>query len=66
MEGQVKFYRVEKGFGFIEPRDGGKDVFFHVSQVAEGDKFDLKKFDEVEFEMGQSDKGPCALLIKRI
>lgn len=37
MRGIVKMFQVERGYGFIAPDDGGKDVFFHVSALREGD-----------------------------
>jgi len=57
--GTVKWFSAEKGFGFIVPEDGGKDLFFHHSEIKSGDS----SFDEgakVEFEVGESQRGPCA------
>lgn len=58
-EGTVKFFNGEKGFGFIEPADGGKDVFVHVTGLMEGTR--INDGDKVEFEMGEGPKGPCAV-----
>ena len=59
-QGTVKWFNGEKGFGFITPDDGGKDLFVHYSEV-QGDGF--RKLDEgqrVQFEVGQGNKGPAA------
>ena len=62
LKGKVKFFNSEKGFGFIEPEDGEKDVFVHVSEI-EGNEA-LENGASVEFEMGESRKGPCAVSVK--
>lgn len=61
--GKVKFFNDEKGFGFIVPDDGGKDLFVHVSAVQSGS---LSENDKVEYEVGQGQKGPCAVQVKTI
>ena len=55
--GKVKWFNGEKGFGFIEQSDGGKDVFVHFSAI-QGDGYrDLNEGDEVEFKVEQGQKG---------
>ena len=61
--GTVKFFNDEKGFGFITPDDGGKDLFVHISAVASGM---LSDNDKVEYEVGEGQKGPCAVNVKKI
>jgi cold shock protein len=61
-KGKVKFFNSEKGFGFIEPEDGSKDLFVHISGVESGD--DLSENQEVEYEVGEGRKGPCAEKVK--
>ena len=62
-EGTVKWFDSEKGFGFIKPRDGSKDVFVHYSEIV-GD--DLREGDEVEFEVEQTPKGLSAVNVQRL
>lgn len=59
--GKVKFFNADKGFGFITPDDGGKDVFVHITGVESGK---LNENDSVEYEMGEGRKGPCAINVK--
>jgi CspA family cold shock protein len=61
--GIVKFFNDTKGFGFITPDDGGKDLFVHISAVDAGT---LNDNDKVEFEVGEGQKGPCAVQVKAI
>ena len=60
LKGTVKWFNDAKGFGFIEPEGGGKDLFVHMSSIQmEGFKT-LKDGQEVEYEVGESDRGPVA------
>lgn len=58
--GTVKFFNATKGFGFIT-KDDGNDIFFHVTEVQGPEPQDG---DKVEFEVGEGNKGPCALQVK--
>ncbi|SEM23018.1 cold shock protein (beta-ribbon, CspA family) [Luteibacter sp. UNCMF331Sha3.1] len=56
MQGYVKFYNLEKGFGFITPDDGGPNVFAHYSAIVGAFK-ELSEGQRVEFDLvGGSDK----------
>jgi CspA family cold shock protein len=58
--GTVKWFNEAKGFGFITPADGGKDVFVHFSEIqAEGFK-DLAEGQAVTFNVENGPKGPQA------
>ena len=64
--GTVKWFNDSKGFGFITPEDGGKDLFVHFSNVAgEGFKT-LVEGAKVEFERADSDKGPVATNVVQV
>lgn len=64
--GKVKWFDVEKGFGFIEPSDGSQDVFVHRSNVADLDwEEGLRDGEEVEFEVERTPKGLSALNVER-
>ena len=59
-EGTVKWFNDKKGFGFIVPKDGDKDLFVHMNEIRMDGFKTLKEGQEVDFEEGSSDKGPCA------
>ncbi len=64
--GTVKFFNNEKGFGFITPSNGEKDVFVHYSNVV-GDGFkSLEEGQQVEFDVAQGRKGPEAQNVRVI
>lgn len=55
----------DRGFGFITPDEGDKDLFFHARSLAEGIVYDsLKEGDVVEFDVEQGDKGPAAVNVR--
>tara|TARA_B100001559_G_C16174949_1_gene472646 strand:+ start:326 stop:538 length:213 start_codon:yes stop_codon:yes gene_type:complete len=59
-KGTVKWFDDKKGFGFIAPKDGDKDLFVHMNEIRMDGFKTLKEGQEVDFEEGSSDKGPCA------
>lgn len=60
-KGTVKWFNADKGFGFITPEDGSKDLFVHHSEIQAGGGYaTLDEGQAVEFEVGQGQKGPCA------
>lgn len=59
--GKVKFFDIEKGFGFILPDEDMEDLFFHLSSFSGGVPFEN---DRVEFKIGEGPKGPCAIHVK--
>jgi len=64
--GTVKWFNESKGFGFIAPDNGGKDLFAHFKEI-EGTGFKtLTENQRVEFEVGQGQKGPMAMRIRAI
>lgn len=60
-KGTVKWFNADKGFGFITPEDGSKDLFVHHSEIQAGGGYaTLNDGQAVEFEVGKGQKGPCA------
>jgi cold shock protein len=66
MQGTVKWFNDAKGFGFITPDDGSKDVFVHHSAIASQGFRSLSEGDRVEFQPEQGAKGPQATQVKKI
>lgn len=58
--GRVKWFNAEKGFGFITPDDGGKDIFVHFSGIRGSGYRSLEEGAAVQFEIGEGPKGPQA------
>ena len=50
-KGKVKWFNKTKGYGFIEPEEGDKDVFVHISAVKKSGMEDLEEGQELEFEI---------------
>ena len=63
MSGTVKFFNAEKGYGFITPEDGGKDIFVHISAVQASGLPGLSDGQKVSFETepDRRGKGPKAV-----
>ena len=59
-KGTVKWFNADKGFGFITPEDGGDDLFVHHSEIKMSGYATLDEGQQVEYEVGQGRKGPCA------
>jgi CspA family cold shock protein len=59
--GTVKFFNTAKGFGFITPDEGGKDVFVHINDLGGAS---IQEGSKVQFEVVQGKKGPQASNIK--
>jgi len=64
--GSVVTYFEAKGFGFLRPDDGGRDVFFHVSRLSEGDPNTLKPGTRLLYELGVDRTGKLAAASIRI
>jgi cold shock protein len=65
VQGKVKWFNAEKGYGFIEKNDGG-DVFVHFSAI-QGDGFKtLEEGQDVEFDVIEGNRGPQAANVVRL
>jgi len=64
--GKVKWFNDAKGFGFITPDDGGKDLFAHHSNIKMSGFKSLKESQQVQFDVVDGPKGPAAANIKPV
>ena len=62
-QGKVKWFNDQKGFGFITPNDGGKDLFVHHSAIKATGFKSLAENQEVQYEVEQGQKGPSAACV---
>ena len=67
LQGTIRFFRPDRGFGFVAPDNGGADVFLHVSGFAEKTGVDPEGA-RVEFEMGTNRRSgkPCAVNVRLV
>ena len=67
IKGTVKWFSSDKGYGFIVPEDGSKELFVLHSEIqSDGEFSSLSDGQSVEFEVGEGPKGPCAVNVKGI
>ena len=62
--GTVKFFNTSKGFGFIQPEGGGKDVFVHATAVEQAGLRTLTEGQRVSFDVQPDTRGPKAVNLK--
>ena len=65
-QGTVKWFNGDKGFGFITPDDGAKDVFVHFSEIQGSGFRSPEEIQRVQFEVEQGAKGPQAVRVTAI
>jgi CspA family cold shock protein len=66
MQGTVRWFNRIKGFGFIMPNEGGSEIFAHYSHIqGEGYK-NLQEGQKVEYDLVETNKGPCAHNIRLV
>ena len=59
-QGTVKWFNNAKGYGFITPSEGGQDLFVHMSNIVMEGYKTLAENQEVDYKVGESDRGPVA------
>ena len=64
-QGTVKFFNEEKGYGFITPDEGGRDLFVHYSAITDT-SFKLQQGQRVEYDVKQGTRGPEATNVRLI
>ncbi|BAU47602.1 cold-shock protein [Sulfurifustis variabilis] len=64
MKGTVKWFNESKGFGFIQPAEGGKDVFVHYSAIRTNGFKTLTEGQAVTYDIEQTPKGPAAVNVQ--
>ena len=66
LQGTVKWFNAEKGYGFITPEQGGADVFVHHTAIQAKGFRSLDEGQKVSFELGQGPKGPQATGVTKL
>jgi CspA family cold shock protein len=66
MQGKVKWFNDQKGYGFITPDDGTPDVFVHHSAIQAQGFRSLSENQAVQFDLNQTDKGPKAANVTKL
>jgi len=66
IKGTVKWFNDAKGFGFITPEDGSKDIFVHHTAIATQGFRTLSEGQQVEFDVVQGQKGPAAANVRPV
>lgn len=64
--GTVKFFNTTRGFGFISPDDGSKDIFVHISAVEASGLGSLSDGQKVSFDVEQEQRGPKAVNLQEV
>ena len=64
INGTVKWFNNSKGYGFITPEEGGRDLFVHMNDIQMDGYKTLKEGQNVEFEVTDGEKGPAATKVK--
>ena len=64
--GTVKFFNTTRGFGFISPDDGSKDIFVHISAVEASGLGTLADGQKVSFDVEQEQRGPKAVNLQSV
>jgi cold shock protein len=63
LQGKVKWFNVEKGYGFVTPEDGSQDVFLHISALKQAGLQDAPEGASIHCEVGQGRKGVQVLRV---